>query len=85
MRLFFSVPLGHGLRIGVSQSIGGPRKSLPPVYRGGMMRRPVYAFAGAMGALPVPVRAIMSIPLVILGAFSLVFYAELIAAAIRMS
>ena len=67
-----------------SQHIGGPRKPLQPVYRGGMMRRPVYAFAGAMGALPVPARAIMSIPLVILGAFSLVFYAELIAGALRM-
>jgi hypothetical protein len=34
--------------------------------QGGMMRRPVYALAAALGSLPVPVRAVMVVTLVIL-------------------
>jgi hypothetical protein len=55
-----------------------------PVYQGGRMRRPVYALAGALGSLPVPVRAIMVIALIILGALGLLIGVGGIIAALRI-
>jgi Protein of unknown function (DUF4236) len=67
-------PRGRG-----SQSIGSRQR-----YAGGMMRSPVYALAGALGSLPVPVRAVMVVTLVILGAFGLLVGVGGIMAALRI-
>jgi hypothetical protein len=63
-RVFFSVPLAHGIRIGLSQNIDGrPRPPRQHFYRGSWAHRPVYALAGALGSLPIEVRVVLAIPL----------------------
>jgi Protein of unknown function (DUF4236) len=54
------------------------------VYQGGMMRSPLYALADALGTMPVPVRAVMVVTLVILGAFGLLVGVEAMMAALRI-
>jgi hypothetical protein len=57
------------------RAFGGSR------YRGGIARRPVYALAGALGSMPVWVRAAILVPLIIFAAFSII---SMFAAAIRL-